>query len=43
MSGVLVATYHKWFLQRTPTGELINLPISLQLTEALRALGVDDF
>jgi glutamate/aspartate transport system substrate-binding protein len=42
-TGDLVAIYHKWFLQRTPTGELIDLPLSLQLTEALRALGVDDF
>jgi glutamate/aspartate transport system substrate-binding protein len=42
-TGALVATYHKWFLQRTPTGELIDLPLSLQLTEAFRALGVDDF
>jgi glutamate/aspartate transport system substrate-binding protein len=41
--GDLVANYHKWFLQRTPSGELIDLPISLQLTEAWRALGVDDF
>jgi glutamate/aspartate transport system substrate-binding protein len=41
--GQLVANYHKWFLQRTPTGEFIDLPISLQLTEAWRALGVDDF
>jgi glutamate/aspartate transport system substrate-binding protein len=42
-TGALVATYHKWFLQPTPTGERIDLPISLQLTEAWRALGVDDF
>jgi glutamate/aspartate transport system substrate-binding protein len=41
--GHLVATYHKWFLQPMPTGERIELPISLQLTEAWRALGVDDF
>jgi glutamate/aspartate transport system substrate-binding protein len=41
--GHLVANYHKWFLQPTPTGERIDLPISLQLTEAWRALGVDDF
>jgi len=41
--GRLVANYHKWFLQPTPGGELFNLPISLQLTEAWRALGVDDF
>jgi glutamate/aspartate transport system substrate-binding protein len=42
-TGSLVATYHKWFLQPTPTGEFLNLPISLQLTESLRALGVDEF
>jgi glutamate/aspartate transport system substrate-binding protein len=42
-SGALVATYHKWFLQPTPTGEFLDLPISLQLTESLRALGADEF
>ena len=42
-TGALVATYHKWFLQPTPTGEFLNLPLSLQLTESLRALGVDEF
>jgi glutamate/aspartate transport system substrate-binding protein len=42
-TGSLVATYHKWFLQPTPTGEVLNIPISLQLTESLRALGVDEF
>jgi glutamate/aspartate transport system substrate-binding protein len=42
-TGTLVATYHKWFLQPTPTGEFLNLPLSLQLTESLRALGVDEF
>lgn len=42
-TGALVATYHKWFLQPTPTGELLNLPMSLQLTESFPALGVDDF
>jgi glutamate/aspartate transport system substrate-binding protein len=41
--GELVANYHKWFLSPTPTGENIELPMSLQLTEALRAMGVDDF
>jgi glutamate/aspartate transport system substrate-binding protein len=41
--GQLVATYHKWFLSPTPTGEDIELPMSLQLTEALRAMGVEDF
>jgi hypothetical protein len=29
------------FLQPTPTGELLNLPMSLQLTESFRVLGVD--
>ncbi|MBV9555043.1 MAG: amino acid ABC transporter substrate-binding protein [Alphaproteobacteria bacterium] len=42
-TGTLVATYRKWFLQPTPTGEFLNLPLSLQLTESLRALGVDQF
>jgi glutamate/aspartate transport system substrate-binding protein len=42
-TGALVATYHKWFLQPTPTGEMLDLPPSVQLTESFRALGVDDF
>jgi glutamate/aspartate transport system substrate-binding protein len=42
-TGTLVATYHKWFLEKTPTGEFLDLPLSLQLTESLRALGVDAF
>jgi glutamate/aspartate transport system substrate-binding protein len=42
-TGTLVATYHKWFLEKTPTGAFLNLPLSLQLTESLRALGVDAF
>jgi glutamate/aspartate transport system substrate-binding protein len=42
-TGTLVAAYHKWFLRPTPTGEFLNLPLSLQLTESLRALGVDEF
>ncbi|MGO4337312.1 amino acid ABC transporter substrate-binding protein [Labrys sp. KB_33_2] len=41
--GKLVRTYRRWFLQPTPTGENLNLPISLQLTEAWRALGIDEF
>ena len=35
--------YHKWFLGPTRTGDDLNLPMSLQLTEALRAMGVDEF
>ena len=42
-TGSLVATYHKWFLEKTPTGEFLNLPPSLQLTESLRTLGIDMF
>jgi glutamate/aspartate transport system substrate-binding protein len=40
-TGRLAATYRKWFLQQTPTGELLDLPMSLQLTESFRALDVD--
>ena len=42
-TGTLVAAYHRWFLEKTPTGEFLNMPPSLQLTESLRALGVDSF
>jgi glutamate/aspartate transport system substrate-binding protein len=42
-TGTLLATYRKWFLQPTPTGEFLDLPMSLPLTESLRALGVDEF
>jgi glutamate/aspartate transport system substrate-binding protein len=40
-TGAWVATYRKWFLQPTPTGERLDLPLSPQLTESLRALGAD--
>jgi glutamate/aspartate transport system substrate-binding protein len=42
-AGALVATYHKWFQQPTPTGEFLDMPPSLQLTESWRAIGVDEF
>lgn len=42
-TGTLAATYRKWFLQPTPTGENLDLPPSLPLTESLRTLGVDAF
>jgi glutamate/aspartate transport system substrate-binding protein len=38
----LAATYRKWFLQPAPTGELLNLPMNVQLTEVFRGLGADD-
>ena len=37
--GQWAAIYHKWFLAPTPTGEDLELPMSLQLTEAMRAMG----
>ena len=39
----LFGAYETWFLQRTPTGELLNLPISPQLAETFRVLGAGDF
>jgi glutamate/aspartate transport system substrate-binding protein len=38
----LAATYRRWFLQPTPTGELLNLPMSVQLAEVFRAMGAED-
>lgn len=42
-TGTLLGAYRKWFLERTPTGESLAMPLSLQLTESLRALGVEEF
>jgi glutamate/aspartate transport system substrate-binding protein len=42
-SGQWAAIYHKWFLTPTPTGEAFDLPMSLQLTEAMRAMGAEGF
>ena len=39
----LFSVYQTWFLQRTPTGEVLNLPISPQLAETFRVLGAGDF
>ena len=39
----LVDTYRKWFLEPTPTGELLNLPMSVQLAETFHSLGAEDF
>ena len=38
----LADTYARWFLQRAPTGELLNLPMSVQLTEVFRGMGEED-
>lgn len=34
----LVPLYNKWFIARLPTGERLNVPISLQLEEAFKAM-----
>jgi glutamate/aspartate transport system substrate-binding protein len=38
----LTELYNKWFLHRLPTGETVNLPMSPQLEEIFRVLGVPD-
>jgi ABC-type amino acid transport substrate-binding protein len=35
-------TYNRWFLQKLPSGETLNLPMSAQLDEIFRALGAPD-
>jgi glutamate/aspartate transport system substrate-binding protein len=39
---MLAATYRRWFLQQAPTGELLNFPMSVQLTEVFRGMGAED-
>lgn len=41
-SGMLLARYDRWFLDRLPDGENLDLPMSAQLTEMYRALGQPD-
>ncbi|HYC15395.1 MAG TPA: amino acid ABC transporter substrate-binding protein [Stellaceae bacterium] len=38
----IVQLYNKWFQKRLPSGERLNLPISPQLEEFFRVLGVPD-
>jgi glutamate/aspartate transport system substrate-binding protein len=38
----LADIYTRWFLQRAPTGELLNLPMSVQLVEVFRGMGEED-
>lgn len=40
--GELNRNYHKWLVDRLPTGEKLNLPISPHLAEMYRALGQPD-
>lgn len=37
--GQLSRAYNRWFTQKLPTGETLDLPISAQLSEMYRALG----
>ena len=41
-NGDLMEFYHKWFIRRTPTGERLNVPVSPELQETFRALGVPE-
>jgi glutamate/aspartate transport system substrate-binding protein len=41
-SRSLTAIYRKWFLQPAPTGERLNLPMSVQLSELFRSMGAED-
>jgi glutamate/aspartate transport system substrate-binding protein len=38
----LLELYHRWFLRPTITGERLDLPMSPQLAELFRVLGVED-
>ena len=38
----LIEFYHRWFERRTPNGETLGLPMSAQLAEVFRTLGVED-
>ncbi len=40
--GDLSRLYNKWLVDRLPTGETLNLPISPHLAEMYRALGQPD-
>ena len=41
-SRELVQLYNKWFQQRLPTGETLDLPMSPQLEEVFRVEGVPE-
>jgi len=40
-SRELEQTYTKWFLRQLPTGQRLNLPMSVQLAEVIRIMGDD--
>ena len=39
-SGEIIWVYDKWFLKRLPSGVRLNLPMSAQLEETFRVLGL---
>jgi glutamate/aspartate transport system substrate-binding protein len=39
---VLTDTYRRWFLQPSPNGDSLNLPMSAQLSEVFRSLGEEN-
>ncbi len=41
-AGNLNTLYARWFVNRLPTGETMNMPMSAQLTEMYRVLGQPD-
>ena len=41
-SRELVLTYEKWFTKRLPSGIRLDLPISPQLEESFRGLGLPE-
>lgn len=38
----ILEVYHRWFIRRTPTGEQLDLPMSPQLEESFRVLGLGE-
>jgi glutamate/aspartate transport system substrate-binding protein len=38
----ILEIYHRWFIRRTPTGERLSLPMSPQLEESFRVLGLGE-
>jgi glutamate/aspartate transport system substrate-binding protein len=37
----ILEVYHRWFIRKTPGGEQLNLPMSPQLEESFRVLGLE--
>jgi glutamate/aspartate transport system substrate-binding protein len=38
----LASSYRRWFLEPSPDGVALNLPMSVQLSEVFRGLGEED-